>query len=56
MESFILIIKVHPHGKPETFMTAKRTVLADSIAGAIHRLTAVADKMQPVGEDADAKS
>ena len=56
MESFIVNIKVHPHGKPETFMTAKRTVLADSVAGVIHRLTAVADKMQPVAGDADAKS
>ena len=56
MQKFIVNIKVHPDGSPTTFMTAKRTVLAESVAGVIHRLAEVAAKMQPVDGDADAKS
>ena len=50
MDQFIVKIRVSRSGKPETFMTANRTVPSTSIAAILQRITAELDKMTPAEE------
>ena len=56
MDRFIVKIRVSKSGKPDTLMTAMRTVPALSIKAVINRLTDELEKMSPVEEDANAES
>ncbi len=47
MDHFIVKIRVSKKDKPDTFMTANRSVPSTSIAAVLNRLTADLDKMIP---------
>ncbi len=54
MDQFIVKIRVSKSGKPDTFMTANRSVPSTSIAAVLNRLTADLDKMTPIEDDKNA--